>query len=64
MCGNWAASIMAQDASLGMPYPFSSSGIDAGIGVQANMEVQQTLGWFACIPKDSPIQGAKRGKGN
>ena len=41
-CGNWAAGVMKQYASLGMPSPFSSSGITAlnSLGFQANMEGQ------------------------
>ena len=42
MCGNWAAGIVKQYASLGMPSPFSSSGIVAlnSLGVQANNNME------------------------
>ena len=47
MCGNWAAGIVRQYAGLGMPSPFSSSGIVAlnSLGFQANMEGQHRKVW-------------------
>ena len=63
MCGNWATGIVRQYASLGMPSPFSSSGIVAlnSLGVQANLEAQHRKVWdgLHVSPRTAPSKGAK-----
>ena len=63
MCGNWAAGIVRQYAGLGMPSPFSSSGIVAlnSLGFQANMEGQHRKVWdgLHVSPRLAPSKGAK-----
>ena len=63
MCGNWATGIVRQYASLGMPSPFSSSGIVAlnSLGVQANMEGQHRKVWdgLHVSPRTAPSNGGK-----
>ena len=62
-CGNWAAGVMKQYAGLGMPSPFSSSGITAlnSLGFQATMEGQQGKVWdgLHVSPRLAPSKGAK-----
>ena len=62
-CGNWAAGVMKQYAGLGMPSPFSSSGITAlnSLGFQANMEGQHRKVWdgLHVSPRLAPSKGAK-----
>ena len=63
MCGNWAAGIVRQYASLGMPSPCSSSGVVAliSLGFQANMAGQHRKVWdgLHVSPTLAPSKGAK-----
>ena len=63
MCGNWATGIVRQYASLGMPSPFSSSGIVAlnSLGVQADMEGQhrKVRDGLHVSPRTAPSRGAQ-----
>ena len=63
MCGNWAAGIVRQYAGLGMPSPFSSSGVVAlnSLGFQANVEGQHRKVWdgLHASPRLAPSKGAK-----
>ena len=62
-CGNWGAGVMKQYAGLGMPSPFSSSGITAlnSLGFLANMEGQHRKVWDGLHVSRglAPSKGAK-----
>ena len=59
MCGNWAAGIVRQYAGLGMPSPFSSSGVVALNSLGGKRAAPQSLGWSACVPEACSVQGSQ-----
>ena len=63
VCGKWAAGIVRPYAGLGMPSPFSSSGVVAlnALGFQANMEGQPRKVWdgLHVSPRLAPSKGTK-----
>ena len=53
---DWAAGIVRQYASLGMPSPFLSPEIVTWVSKQTWTVSIAKLEWSACVPKDGSIQ--------